>query len=100
MSPRRAVTPRRLAVNAPVTVSTTAVQLLPENHARVALILHETGGQPARFDTHDDVAATNGVLLAASTQLVWEGDACPTDAIWAIRQGGSDATVVAAEVIA
>jgi len=91
---------RRFVAHDAVTVSNAAIQLVAENPSRVGLILQETGGEPVRI-TNDssDVSTTKGFQLDASTDVQFQGTLCPSDPLWAIRQGGSDGTVVVTEII-
>ncbi len=89
----------RIRPGTSTTVSTTAVSLLPANHARKGLIISETGGQAIRFlDDDTDLAATRGVYLAASSTMILWDPYCPTGPIWAIRVGGTDGAVTCSEV--
>ncbi len=91
---------RRFVPKTDLTVSTTAVKAAEANNSRIGLILQETGGQAVRIGASDQVSTTHGLVLVASSTMLLEGSLCPTDAVWAIRDGGSDGTLVATEILA
>ena len=85
--------------SASTTVSTTRIQLLPANPARVCLIVQESGGtNDIRFsDEYDNLADGVGIWLKAGDTIILQDSACPTGAIWAVRESSGDATVTASE---
>lgn len=87
----------KLFNRAAVTVSNVAIEVLPANSRRKWAVICQTSANPVRIGAAG-VAATTGIRLAQSEKLVLEGDNCPTDAIFAIREGGTDGTVSAIEV--
>lgn len=85
--------------SASTTVSNTNKQLLPANPARVCLIIQETGGtNDIRWsDETENLADGLGVWLGAGDTIILQDSACPTGAIWAVRESSGDATVTATE---
>jgi len=85
--------------SASTTVSSTVLELMPANPARVALIIQETGGtNDIRWsDNEDNVADGLGIWLAGGDTIILEGDSCPTAAIYAVRNDSGDATVTVSE---
>ena len=82
---------------AAVTVSSTALIVAPANPTRRKLIVCQTSANPVRIGALG-VLATTGIRLAQGERVIFEGVDCPTDAIYAIREGGVDGTVSAIEV--
>lgn len=91
----------RLFNRAAVTVGVAEVQIVAANPTRKKLIICQTSANAIRVGV-TGVLATTGVRLGAAgttnDRLVLEGVDCPTDAIFAIREGGVDGTVSAIEV--
>lgn len=82
---------------AAVTVSSTAVIVLAANATRKWACISQTSANPVRIGAAG-VAATTGVRLAQGATLILEGKDCPTDAIYAIREGGADGACSAVEL--
>lgn len=86
---------------AAVTVSAAAVQVVAANPTRMWLVICNVSANPVRVGASNALAAANGIRLAQGEKLVLEGNArgkpCPTDAVFAIREGGTDGTVTALE---
>lgn len=80
-----------------VTVSSVAILVLPANPTRKWACISQTSANPVRIGAAG-VLATTGIRLAQGGTLVLEGANCPTDAIYAIREGGSDGTCSAVEL--
>lgn len=85
-----------LANGAETSVTTTATQVVAANAARKKLIVQNNGSGPVRVGT-TGVTATTGLRLAAAGVLVFDMPNCPTNAIYAISETGSNA-VLAQEV--
>ena len=90
-----------IANPAAVTVSSTPIIVLAANPRRKYAVICQTSANAVRVG-NSTVAATTGARLGATgttnDRLVLEGKDCPTEAIYAIREGGSDGTVTALEV--
>jgi hypothetical protein len=85
---------------ADVTVSTAAVIIVPANPSRTRVIISQSSANPVRVGVLG-VLATSGVRLAQGSILILEtngGTPCPTEAIYAIREGAADGTCQAIEV--
>jgi hypothetical protein len=82
---------------AAVTVSSTAIIVVAANATRKKVVICQTSANAVRVGALG-VLATTGIRLAQGEKLVLEGVDCPTDAIYAIREGASDGTVSAIEV--
>lgn len=84
-----------------VVVSAAEVQVAPANPSRRKLILCQTTANAVRVGIAG-VLATSGLRLGAvgttNDRLVLEGEDCPTEAIFAIREGGADGSVCGIEV--
>jgi hypothetical protein len=83
-----------LANPAAVTVSTTPIQVAAANPKRKWLIVQQTSANPVRVGGAS-VTATTGISLA-QRGFVTFGDGkmeCPTEAIFAVREGAADGTV-------
>lgn len=80
-----------------VTVSNVAILICAANSRRKMLIITQTSANPVRVGAAG-VTATTGFRLAQNERFVFEGDECPTDDIWAIREGGSDGSCVCVEL--
>lgn len=73
---------------------------MPANPSRTRVIISQSSANPVRVGVLG-VLATSGVRLAQGQQLVLEtngGTPCPTEAIYAIREGAADGTCQAIEV--
>lgn len=79
-------------------VAGTAVSVLAANANRKKLIVQNTGIANVRLGT-TGVTATTGVRLAAGTTTIMDMPHCPTNAIFAIREGAVSSTVLAQEVV-
>lgn len=84
-----------------VAVGVAEVQVVPANPKRKTLILCQTTANAVRVGV-TGVLATSGVRLGAvgttNDRLVLEGEDCPTEAIFAIREGAADGSVCGIEV--
>lgn len=78
-------------------VSNVAVQVAPANAVRRKLIVQNTGLGDVRVGT-TGVTATTGTKLVPNGSLLIEMPDCPTNAIFAIREGGIDSVVLAQEI--
>lgn len=87
-----------VASGTPVVASTVAVQIVAANAARKGLIVTNNGPGTVRFGA-SDVTSAKGAPLAAGEKVAFILPACPTSAIYAIRQDGVDGTVVAMELL-
>jgi hypothetical protein len=80
---------------AAVTVTVGQVQIAAANPTRRRIWIQQTSANAIRFgDT--GVAATTGIRLGQNERILIEpapGAPCPTGAIFAIREGGTDGTV-------
>lgn len=80
-----------------VTVSSVAVVIAEANPNRKALLITQSSANAVRVGA-STVAATTGYRLGQNERLAFDsGRYCPTDAIYAIREGGSDGTVSVVE---
>ncbi len=88
----------RLFNRAAVTVGVAEVQIVAASPTRKQLIICQTSANPVRVGV-TGVTATTGIRLAQGEKLVFDStsDECPTDAIFAIREGGVDGTCTALE---
>ena len=86
-----------LANGAQTTVSSSAVQVIASNSNRVALMIQNVGAYPCRVGV-SGVTATTGLRLDAGMALAIDGSACPTGAIFCIRDGSNDTTVLAQQI--
>lgn len=88
-----------LANPAAVTVSNAAVQIVAANPKRRGLIITQTTANPVRYG-NASVTAVTGARLAQNESKTFgfteRGD-CPTEAIFAIREGGVDGSVCVLE---
>jgi hypothetical protein len=82
---------------ADVTAGAAASIIVPANTKRQKLVITQNSANPVRVGVLG-VLATSGVRLAQGQQLVLDGEDCPTEAIYAIREGASDGTCSAIEV--
>lgn len=87
---------RKLFNRAAVTVGAVEIVVLAANPRRTYAMIQQTSANPVRVGAQG-VTATTGISLAQRGTLILEGPECPTDAIYAIREGGVDGTVVAIE---
>lgn len=78
-------------------VSAVAVQVLAANGTRKKLVVQNTGTANVRVGVAG-VTATSGVRLLPNGSLLLEMPHAPTQAIFAIREGATDSTVLAQEV--
>lgn len=86
-----------LANGAQTAVSSSAVSILASNANRKKLIVQNVGAVNMRVGV-TGVTATTGTLLLPNGTLILAMPYCPTQAIFAIRDGGSDTTALAQEV--
>jgi hypothetical protein len=84
---------------AAVTVSNAAVVVAEANPLRKRLIITQTSANAVRVGT-STVSTSTGFRLGQNERYVLDGANCPTDAIYAIREGGSDGTVCVVEFTA
>lgn len=89
--------PGTLNAGAQTTVSSTAVSVLAANPARRSCFIQNVGANNIRVGD-STVTATTGLRVTAGSTLIFEMPDCPSNAIYAIREGGSDSTVLAQEV--
>lgn len=87
---------RKLFNRAAVTVGAVEVVVLPANARRTYACIQQTSANPVRVGAQG-VTALTGISLAQRDRLVLEGDECPTEAIYAIREAAADGTVIAIE---
>lgn len=78
-------------------VSTIAVQILASNANRKKYFIQNTGAANIRVGV-SGVTATTGVRLVPSGTILMEMPNCPTQAIFAIREGSIDSIAFAQEV--
>lgn len=76
-------------------VSTSAVQLIAADAARVGLIVQNVGTTGSCRVGAASVTATTGTRLDPGDWVAFDGSSTPTNAVYAIRDGGADATVLA-----
>lgn len=92
--------PSTLGAATQTTVSTSAVQIAAANSQRRKVTIqnvHATGVMRVGLV---GVTATTGLRVIAGAEMTLVGDgsgACPTQALYAIRDGGTDATACVAE---
>lgn len=79
-------------------VAAVAIQVLAANANRNKMIIQNTGAASVRVGA-TGVTATTGMRLAAGTTLVMDNPECPTNAIFAIREGAVSSIVLAQEVV-
>lgn len=78
-------------------VSSSAVEVLAGNRERKKLVVQNTGADSCRIGS-SGVGATSGFRLPAGERVTFDAPFCPVSAIYAIRDGSSDTTVLAMEV--
>lgn len=79
-------------------VAGTAVSILAANTTRNKLILQNTGVANIRIGT-TGITATTGFRLAPGATMIMDNPECPTNEIFAIREGTVSSTVLAQEVV-
>lgn len=79
-------------------VAGSAVQILAANAAREKLILQNTGNANVRIGT-TGVTTTTGFRLTSGATIIFDDPNCPTNAIFAIREGGASSIVLAQEIV-
>ena len=83
----------RMLVNLPaVVVSAVAVEIAPADPHRRRIFIVQSSANPVRIGAAGVTAAT-GYRLGQNERMQLEGPECPTDAIYAIREGGADGNV-------
>lgn len=82
---------------APVTVSSVAIQIVAASSRRRWLCIQNISANPVAIGA-SGVAAGTGIILNQNDKLVFDGQRIPTNAIFAIRTGGSDGTITIVEV--
>lgn len=90
--------PGSLANGAETAVAGSAVQVIAANVARKKLILQNVGLGNARLGITGVTATTGFQLLANGGVAVFDQPHCPTNAIFAIREGATSTTILAQEV--
>lgn len=78
-------------------VSSTAVQILASNASRKKYLIQNTGTANIRVGT-TGVTATTGARIVPNGSLLFEMPNCPTQAIFAIREGTVDSIAFAEEI--
>lgn len=78
----------------------TGVEVLAAAATRKRLIVQNTGANPVRFSIGSNPTATHGLRLAAGESRAFDAPFCPTGAVRAIREGGSNSTVACCEITA
>lgn len=86
-----------LNAGAQTAVSSSAVQVIAAGTTRRLLILQNVGAGACRIGP-SGVTATTGVKLSAGAEIIFDGSAVPTNAVYAIRDGATDTTVLAQDV--
>lgn len=87
-----------IANGAETTVSSTAVQILASNASRKKYVIQNTGTANIRVGI-TGVTATTGARVVPNGSLLFEMPNCPTQAIFAIREGLTDSIAFAQEVV-
>lgn len=80
-------------------VAAVAVAVIAAAATRKKLIVQNTGAANARIGAAG-VTPTTGIQLVAGGSLVLDGDNCPTNQIFAIREGAISTTIFATDVTA
>lgn len=78
-------------------VSSTAVQILASNASRKKYLIQNTGTANIRVGT-TGVTATTGARIVPNGSLLFEMPNCPTQTIFAIREGSVDSIAFAEEI--
>lgn len=86
-----------LTNGAETAVGAAAVQVIAANASRKKLIVQNTGLGDVRVGV-SGVTATSGVRLIRNGSIIFDMPDCPTQAIFAIRDGAVSSTVLAQEV--
>ena len=73
-----------------VTVASTSTAVLPENGARVAVVLSNDSDEKINISFGDVAVANTGIVLSAGEKLTWSAT-CPKLAIFAICASGGKA---------
>jgi hypothetical protein len=84
-----------------VTVGAASAQVVAANPKRKGLVITNPTANPIRVGFTNPQTATTGQRLAQGEKFILEstpGHNCPTDAIYAIREGGSDGAVSGYEI--
>jgi hypothetical protein len=82
-----------------VTVTGSATSLVAANANRRKLIIQNIGLNPARIGT-TGVTATTGMTLPAGGTVIFDMPSCPTNDIFAIRDGLVNTTILVQEIVA
>lgn len=98
LSVREVPTDGTMANGAQTAVSSTAVEVLAANATRKAAIIQNVGDEPVRVGATGVTATTGWVSLAAGAVFVLQQPYCPSVAVFAIREGGTDSTVLVSEI--
>jgi len=87
------------ADGAQTTVGGTAVQVLAANANRKSAVIQNVGDEAVRLGPTGVTATSGWVSLAAGAIFVLSQPYCPSVAVFAIREGGADGTVLASEIV-
>lgn len=87
-----------LANGTQTAVSSAAVQILASNASRKTAVVQNTGTANIRVGVAA-VAATTGLQLTPGAVAIYEEPHVPTQALFAIREGGVDSVAFAQEVV-
>lgn len=79
------------------TVGAAAVEVVPANSTRRAVVVQNVGAEPCRIGT-SGVTATSGLRLPAGASVTFRAPFVTRDAIHAIREGTTDTTLTYLEV--
>lgn len=91
-------TPTTLKNGVETPVSSTSVQVLAANPNRKAAIIQCTGAGNARVGA-SGVTATTGMRVKPDGHVILRTPFCPTNAVFAIREGATDTIVLAMELV-
>lgn len=86
-----------LANGTETAVAGTAVQVIAANSGRDKLIIQNTGLANVRVGT-TGVTITTGMRLTPGSMIIFDSPNCPTNAIFAIREGTVSSIVMAQEI--
>ena len=89
----------RLSEAVQTSVADTAVLIAAARTSRKAIIIQNVGAAPMRVSASANVTATTGMRLSAGEGFALDGDDCPLDAIYAIRDGSVSTTSCVTEVL-
>lgn len=86
--------PGSLSNGAETAVAASAVQVIASNASRTKLIIQNTGLANVRVGI-TGVTTTTGFRLTPGSMVIFDSPNCPTNAIFAIREGAVSSTVLA-----